>query len=567
MLKNNFMSTSKNKTTNVELHKKMEKERRENIDEILSNISKFPKNIVVGGPGTGKSFLFERIIATKKKEGKVKFLAITFTNKLADMLADDLAGLTETKTLHGYAKKFVLDYLNKKGTGWEYYPAISTIIEEDLELKKITKIKIGTNDYTERTKYYKAIGNDDVIHYAVKIALDETGAKNISENYDYILIDEYQDFNNKEAEFIDILANNCEIIIAGDDDQALYGFKDAYAEGLRKKFNKKESKYKKGKLKHSRRCTEVIVNSFNNMADYYDLTKIDNKRIDKEFVCYYPDKIDDNKLNPNIILIQEKSWGVLHVLITTELKKLLKTQKLKSVLIIGEAQKYKRSLSMVAKRLKEMGFKNVSSPYNGDGSFEFDDRTVLAYKLLIKNKESSLAWRLLIGELDEKKEQKIILDSFSKEYPIFDSIPEKFKENHLNKASIFERIINNPKSKRKIIGKASVEELRKQIVIKKKEEREIFFDQLISENKFLSRPLENLDINVCTTLKSKGLGADVVFLVGFDQGVFPENQIPNKGEIYQMLVALTRAKKRLYLINTRKPISKFIESISKKNIE
>jgi superfamily I DNA/RNA helicase len=46
------------------------------------------------------------------------------------------------------------------------------------------------------------------------------------------------------------------------------------------------------------------------------------------------------------------------------------------------------------------------------------------------------------------------------------------------------------------------------------------------------------------------LGADVVFLIGFDQGRFPTKEDASEAEIYQMLVAVTRAKKRLYLINT-----------------
>lgn len=66
----------------------------------------------------------------------------------------------------------------------------------------------------------------------------------------------------------------------------------------------------------------------------------------------------------------------------------------------------------------------------------------------------------------------------------------------------------------------------------------------------LARPLCNLDITVCNILNSKGLGADVVFLIGFDQGRFPTKEDASEAEIYQMLVAVTRAKKRLYLINT-----------------
>ncbi|HOI97918.1 MAG TPA: 3'-5' exonuclease, partial [Candidatus Pacearchaeota archaeon] len=76
------------------------------------------------------------------------------------------------------------------------------------------------------------------------------------------------------------------------------------------------------------------------------------------------------------------------------------------------------------------------------------------------------------------------------------------------------------------------------------------------------------DITVCNILNSKGLGADIVFLVGFDQGRFPLKKDPTENEIYQMLVAITRAKKRIYLINTiGRKISQFIDCLNKKDID
>jgi superfamily I DNA/RNA helicase len=51
-------------------------------------------------------------------------------------------------------------------------------------------------------------------------------------------------------------------------------------------------------------------------------------------------------------------------------------------------------------------------------------------------------------------------------------------------------------------------------------------------------------------------------LIGFDQGKLPAKDVEVESEIYQMLVALTRAKKRIYLVNTvGRQISKFIDYI------
>jgi superfamily I DNA/RNA helicase len=87
-------------------------------------------------------------------------------------------------------------------------------------------------------------------------------------------------------------------------------------------------------------------------------------------------------------------------------------------------------------------------------------------------------------------------------------------------------------------------------------------------NLHLQRPLGGLEITICNILNSKGLGADVVFLLGFDQGKFPTKAIPTEGEIYQMLVAITRAKKRIYLINTvESKVSKFGECLDTADLE
>lgn len=83
-------------------------EREKDILAIKS--SNHPRKIIVAGPGTGKSYLFAELIKEKKKIGKTKFLAITFIGKLGDALADDLCGLAETTTMHGFARKFVLGH-------------------------------------------------------------------------------------------------------------------------------------------------------------------------------------------------------------------------------------------------------------------------------------------------------------------------------------------------------------------------------------------------------------------------------------------------------------------------
>lgn len=51
--------------------------------------------------------------------------------------------------------------------------------------------------------------------------------------FSHILVDEFQDLNKAEQGVIDLISENAEICIVGDDDQSIYSFKHAHPEGIR----------------------------------------------------------------------------------------------------------------------------------------------------------------------------------------------------------------------------------------------------------------------------------------------------------------------------------------------
>ncbi|HEY5085908.1 MAG TPA: 3'-5' exonuclease, partial [Gemmatimonadaceae bacterium] len=92
--------------------------------------------------------------------------------------------------------------------------------------------------------------------------------------------------------------------------------------------------------------------------------------------------------------------------------------------------------------------------------------------------------------------------------------------------------------------------------------RAVLTRELKAAHLHLPRPLPTVGITACSIMSSKGLGADIVFVIGFDQGRLPSKAVATESEKYQMLVALTRAKKRLYFINTTgKEVSGFVNGI------
>jgi superfamily I DNA/RNA helicase len=532
-------------------------ERTNDVDTIIK--STHPKKVVVAGPGTGKSYLFEQIIKNKKLKGKKEFLAITFIGKLGDELADDLAGLASTMTLHGFARKFLLDNCPD---GWKYYPDITKLIGEDLKIKGITSFKIGDINYEERTKYYKTVGHDDVVYYAIQICKKDNSK---IPKYDLILVDEFQDFNEIESEFIDILSTKNEILIVGDDDQALYEFKGSSPKFIRGKYNSTNTDFESHTLRFCSRCTEVIIEAFHDVVKHFKTENKMSDRIDKEYICYSPDKDNDNSLNSNILIAKGVATGQIPLMIKHELNEILKEQKIKSALVIGEARTCKSILRSISRKLRELGFKNVNYSEDYMKTYSFKPNVVEGYKLLSEGKNILLAWRLLLEEIDNTDQRnKIISENYDNPVGLVDALPKNFRDKQEKDAKTLNSILSKPKSGRNQIANSSIEELFSSIVSSEKEKREMFIEQLIDENNIISRPLGNIDINVCSILGSKGLGADVVFLIGFDQGKLPLKDIVQESEIYQLLVALTRAKKRIYFINTLdNEISKFIECIEK----
>ena len=517
-------------------------ERTSDVKAILD--SAHAKKVVVAGPGTGKSFLFEQLIKKKQSEGKNNFLAITFIGKLGDSLADDLAGLADTYTLHGFARQFFLGHCSEE---WGYCPYIMNVIKEDLEINGITDFKIGDENYKERTLHYKSVGHDDVVHYAVQMCKKD--AQKIPE-YDLILIDEFQDFNEIEAEFIDLLATKNEVLIVGDDDQALYEFKGSSPKYIRDKYHKDNEEFESHSLRFCSRCPEVVINAFHTIATGLGLNAEGIDRIKKDYICYLPDKQKDSEANPKLYLMEQVPPGMIAFKIRTQLEQILGTQKIKSVLVIGEGQSCRATLRTVARQLCAYGFKNVDHPYVATKPFDIDQTVVDAYLWIKKNNAHPLAWRLLTAVRNEFDWQALLKSNFSDANKFIESLPDDFKKTHKTNSKVVSKMVNGSPSSIKQIADGSVEKVLEVLVKKKRTDRELLADQLITENASLPRPLSNLNVTVCSILASKGLGADVVFLIGFDQGKLPSKTEIQDSEIYQMLVALTRTKKRIYLINT-----------------
>ncbi len=175
-----------------------ENERASYSQKVISSTSS--KRLVMAGPGTGKSYLFQQVAKDLIGNGKSKILVLTFINELVKDLALDMHGLAEVSTLHSFATK---QLTNRQ----DIYLDLLKIVEVDLFAEKEVKANISsvlnnmtkgeyeTLSYTaNRRKYYKSYDPTSIVYELVSLYMRD--ASKIPQ-FDLILVDEYQDFNDK----------------------------------------------------------------------------------------------------------------------------------------------------------------------------------------------------------------------------------------------------------------------------------------------------------------------------------------------------------------------------------
>ena len=92
--------------------------------------------------------------------------------------------------------------------------------------------------------------------------------KNNIPDFTQVLVDEFQDFNTLEVSLIDLLAEKSPVLLAGDDDQALYeSLKNANPKHIRQRHSETDSGYTPFCLPYCSRCTRVIVEAINDIIE------------------------------------------------------------------------------------------------------------------------------------------------------------------------------------------------------------------------------------------------------------------------------------------------------------
>lgn len=541
--------------TDTEKYATANKARSEQIDRILKSTSRH--KVVVAGPGTGKTYLFKRVI-----DGKANTLTLSFVNALVDDLALELCGLSEVRTLHGYARS-ELRKATKQSV--EIHPKLTHVIKEDarillgrdVDFERVFHTRDDDHQdlpfYSSRRRYYGHFGYSDVIYAAVKYFERNPGRV---PSYEQVVVDEFQDFNALEVSLIELLAEGSPILLAGDDDQALYDFKHASAQHIRDR-HADGSAYASFNLPFCARCTRVIIDATNDLIAAAQKRGLLAGRIDKPYLYFDDERKDGDSAKYPSLVYRQGYYAQVPWAVEQEVQGFAEDQRVHfTTLVITATSGQCRT---VTKALRKKGFENVS----------YVDREppepslIEGLTLILEDRHSNLGWRIAARALLNNDEFAAALEAAD---------PDKPFDHALDKALV--KRVQNLVTKLRHVRGAKIErdqlkELLGELAIDPYEAAEASLREVIETKERVDAAIRKLPIKVTTIQSSKGLAADLVLIAYFDDKYFLKrrDEGPTDNDVCSFLVALTRARKKVVMVSTEKADPLFLGWIDPRRVQ
>ena len=497
--------------------------------------------------------------------------------------------------------RFILSVIDKwKNNGW--YP-------NDVILKKK---EILEKNFLNIYKIYQAKLIDlntcdfsDLILHCVKIfEKNKDIAEMYSRNFKFILVDEYQDTNSIQSKWLNFLAKfNKNICCVGDDDQSIYSWRGAEIKNFLD-FDKIYENTKIIRLEKNYRSTQNILSVASKLISFNENRVGKNLYTNSEegelvsLNCYRNGKDEAIGVSDQIEKFKEKiSYNNIAILV----RAIFQTREFEERFlkigipyrIIGGTKFYERSeikdciayLRIIYQKKDDLSFErilNVPKRSIGDTTLKLINETS-------KKNISSLedASSFLIENNKIKPKTKIGLSNLL-------SLLQKWRTDlnvkKINHVKLLQLILDESgysqmlKDKKDLENENRLENIKELLnAMKEFDNLESFLDH-VSLATSLDQNWENEKVNLMTIHASKGLEFDVVFLPGWEEGLFPhQKSIEEKGEKgleeerRLAYVGITRSKKianisfsmnRFYQGDWIDSMSsRFIEELPDKNIK
>lgn len=588
--------------------------------------------LILAGAGSGKTRVLTHRIAYLIDECQVNpwnILAITFTNKAAgemrervDQIVDFGAEDIWVSTFHSTCVRILRRYIDRLG-----YDRSFTIYDGDDQktvIKEVCKkLNIDTKIYKERTllsaissakdemigpkeyllrsegdyarqriaqvyeEYQKrlrsnnALDFDDLLFKTVELFKTDAEVLNYyQDRFKYIMVDEYQDTNTVQFQFVSLLAAKYRnLCVVGDDDQSIYKFRGANIHNILD-FEKTFPDAKVIKLEQNYRSTKTILDAANGVIHH------NQGRKDKTLWT-------DNEQGVPIALNQyqteyEEAMGIVND-IAAKTERHEAEYKDFAVLYRTNAQS----------RVLEEKFVTRNIPYRVVGGVNFYQRKeikdILAYLKIINNGQDDVAVRRVVNvpkrgigattvtKAAEYADQWGI--SLYEAFKQVDGIPGlgraaakingfvnliqvfRTKAEYMSLAELYDEVLEDTGYLKELQAEQTdeattrienLDELRNKIVTYEEETEQPSLNELL-EQIALVADVDNMDdsdnkVILMTLHSAKGLEFPYVYLCGMEDGLFPSymtiaNDDPMEIEEERRLcyVGITRAMKKLTL--------------------
>ena len=425
--------------------------------------------------------------------------------------------------------------------------------------------------YQDCLKNNNSVDFDDLLVLPIKLFTTYPDIlKMYQERFKYILVDEYQDTNRVQYILVNLLgAKYKNVCVVGDNDQAIYSWRGSDYRNILN-FEKDYPELKVVMLEKNYRSTGNILKAANNVIKNNTIRKDKKLWTDSEFGS----KIRYHRANDE----KDEAYYVVN-----EIKNLLLDGvESKNIAVLYRTNAQSRNVEEVLLR------ENI--PYRVIGSFYFYNRKeikdLIAYLKLIYNTSDDLNLVRVINTPKRGIGTKTISDLNEKAFrlnkSLFDSIDSgkelEFKKIieelvEISKTSTLTELVDAVLEKSGIRKElesentieaegriANLEEFKSITKTFEENNGSISLDDFLAEISLVADITEHKNdadvVTLMTIHAAKGLEFDYVFVIGMEEGLFPHTNCMDLDELEEerrlCYVAITRAKKKLWLINAKK---------------
>lgn len=581
---------------------------------------------LLAGPGTGKTHVMTRRVVFLLTEQRIppdEVLALTFTRaaaselheRVAEELREEWGDLDEEEdlprisTLHSFALRQLLRNAPRLGhlpqplriaDDWEERHIIQEDIkelvdDEDIDIRDVQQLfrqlaadwqTLSAEDenftpdasfigaWREHRDLYGYTLRSELV-YQLKRALGQIPDLDLETPIRHLLVDEYQDLNRCDLALVrEIAERGAEVFIAGDDDQSIYGFREANPEGIRQ-FPNEYDPATNLRLEVCLRCDEEILDFAQFVAE------LDVRRVPKALRAY------EGRVGGDVSLLQfENQYGEAAGVARLCRNLIDDGHEEDEILILLRSDKHDAFSGPLVDQLREHDVAVTAGTSEGPLDEEGGE-LVMAFLRLLADSNDHLAWRTIVQERNNglgpgaraaiHEQCRARGERFADALHRIAETPEqldRFGRHVQQEVGAVQATLGQVRDELDPQGSdpeelvATVSALGQAVL-----DDEVFRDRVVGhlasvvqqaqassvtdtlralavQDAEMEQPLESGHVNILTMHQAKGLSADTVIVAGAEDERIPGRNTaePDLGDERRLLfVSLSRARHRLFV--------------------